>query len=219
MEAHAASMRRAAWASLGVSLVLTALKLFAYLATNSVAMLASFADSAMDLFTSTLNIVAIRSALQPADEEHRFGHGKAEPLAGMAQFAFIAGSAVFLFIQGVQRFFKPEPVDHPLTALIVMAISILGAGCVILYQRYVVAKTGSIAIRADAAQFVGDLASSVGVVVALVLLLALGWTRADPAIALFVAAVLVWNGWGVFRQSYDQLMDRELPDEDRERIK
>ncbi|HEV2650436.1 MAG TPA: cation diffusion facilitator family transporter [Rhizomicrobium sp.] len=219
METHGQLMRRAALLSLGVSLLLVAIKLATYLYTNSVAMLATFADSAMDLFTATINIVAIRSALQPADEEHRFGHGKAEPLAGMAQFAFIAGSAVFLVIQGVQRFFKPEPVDHPLAALIVMAISIAGAGLVILYQRYVIAKTGSIAIRADAAQFVGDLASSIGVVVAIVLLLAFGWTRADPLIALFVAAVLVWNGWGVFRQSYDQLMDRELPDEDRERIK
>src|ERR1700753_352742 len=158
MEAHAASMRRAAWASLGVSLVLTALKLFAYLATNSVAMLASFADSAMDLFTSTLNLVAIRSALQPADREHRFGHGKAEPLAGMAQFAFIAGSAVFLVIQGVSRIAAPEPIDHIREALIVMAISIVAAITLILYERRVVRETGSTAIAADAAHYVGDLA-------------------------------------------------------------
>src|ERR1700753_4653 len=124
MEAHAASMRRAAWASLGVSLVLTALKLFAYLATNSVAMLASFADSATDLFTSTLNLVAIHSALQPADREHRFGHGKAEPLAGMAQFSFMSASAIFLTTQGVSRLIAPEPLEAPSTALAVMGFSI-----------------------------------------------------------------------------------------------
>ena len=219
MEAHAALMRRAAWASLGVSLVLTALKLAAFLATNSVAMLASFADSAMDLFTSTLNLVAIRSALQPADREHRFGHGKAEPLAGMAQFAFIAGSAVFLTIQGVSRIATPEPIARINEALIVMAISIAAAVALLAYQRRVIRETGSVAIAADAAHYIGDLASNIGVVIAILLYIGFGWTLADPVIALFVAAILVFNAFGVFRSSYDQLMDRELPDGDRERIK
>jgi ferrous-iron efflux pump FieF len=219
MEQEAALMRRAAWASLGVSLVLTAIKLAAYLATNSVAMLASFADSAMDLFTSTLNLVAIKSALQPADREHRFGHGKAEPLAGMAQFAFIAGSAVFLTIQGIERLIAPEPIDHATDALAVMAIAIAAALGLIVYQRRVARETGSIAIGADAIHYAGDLASNVGVVIAIVLYEAFGWTAADPLIALFVALILVFNAFSVFRSSYDQLMDRELPDADRERIK
>jgi ferrous-iron efflux pump FieF len=218
-EAKGALMRRAAWASLLVSLFLTALKLGAYLLTNSVAMLASFADSAMDLFTTTLNLLAIHSALQPADREHRFGHGKAEPLAGMAQFAFIAGSAVFLVIQGVERLAHPEAVTNSTLALIVMAISIAAAIGIIVYQRRVVAETGSIAIQADAAQYFGDLATNIGVVIAILLAKYLGWTLADPIIALAVAAMLVWNGYGVFRASYDQLMDRELPDEERARIK
>ncbi len=216
---EAVLMRRAAWASLGVSLVLTALKLGAYLLTNSVAILASFADSAMDLFTSTLNLVAIHSALQPADREHRFGHGKAEPLAGMAQFAFIAGSAVFLIIQGVSRLLQPEPVTNSTVALVVMGISIVAAIGIIAYQRHAIARTGSIALRADATQYFGDLATNVGVVIAILLAKFLGWTLADPLIALAVAGMLVWNGYGVFRASYDQLMDRELPDEDRAKIK
>ncbi len=218
-EAKGALMRRAAWASLLVSLFLTALKLAAYLLTNSVAMLASFADSAMDLFTTTLNLLAIHSALQPADREHRFGHGKAEPLAGMAQFAFIAGSAVFLVIQGVERLTHPEPVTNSTLALVVMAISIAAAIGIILYQRRVIAQTGSIAIAADAAQYFGDLATNIGVVLAILLGKYLHWTLADPLIALAVAGMLVWNGYGVFRSSYDQLMDRELPDQERDRIK
>src|SRR5438128_1785826 len=148
MEQKAALMRRAALASLLVSIGLTALKLAAYIATNSVAMLSSFADSAMDLFTSTLNLIAIRSALQPADREHRFGHGKAEPLAGMAQFAFIAGSAVFLVIQGVDRLIHPQPVTNTLLALAVMAIGIVAAVALIVYERRVAAETGSVAIGA-----------------------------------------------------------------------
>jgi ferrous-iron efflux pump FieF len=219
MADKATLMRRAALISLGASLALTLLKLAAYILTNSVAMLSSFADSAMDLFTGTLNLLAIHSSLQPADREHRFGHGKAEPLAGMAQFAFIAGSAVFLVIQGVERLLHPEPIDNTEGALIVMAISIAAAIGVLLYQRRVVAATGSIAIQADATQYMGDLATNVGVIVALLCARYLHWTLADPLIALAVAGMLVWNGYGVFRASYDQLMDRELPDADREQIK
>ncbi len=218
-EAKGALMRRAAWASLLVSLFLTALKLGAYLATNSVAMLASFADSAMDLFTTTLNLVAIHSALQPADREHRFGHGKAEPLAGMAQFAFIAGSAVFLIIQGAERLAHPEAVTNSTLALAVMGIGIVCAIGIIVYQRRVIADTGSIALKGDAAQYFGDLATNIGVVIAILLGKYLHWTLADPIIALVVAGMLVWNGYGVFRASYDQLMDRELPDDERDRIK
>lgn len=219
METEGALMRRAAIASLAISLLLAAIKLAAYLLTNSVAMLASFADSAMDLFTSTLNLIAIRSALQPADREHRFGHGKAEALAGMAQFAFITASAIFLVIQAVGRLVTPEPIGNATLALVVMAVSIAAAVGLIVYQRHVVARTGSVAVSADAMHYVGDLATNIGVVVAIVLVKFVGWTHADPLIALFVAAMLVWSGYHVFRQSYDQLMDRELPDADREKIK
>src|SRR3954466_890327 len=107
-----ALMRRAAIASVGVSLFLVAIKAFAYFASHSVAILASLADSALDLFTSSLNLVAIHHALTPADAEHRFGHGKAEALAGMAQGAFITASALFLIIQAINRIIAPEPLDH-----------------------------------------------------------------------------------------------------------
>ncbi len=223
VDAHKASidaglMRRAAIASLLVSVFLVAIKCFAYFASDSVSVLASLADSALDLFTSTLNLVAIRSALTPADAEHRFGHGKAEPLAGLAQGAFIAGSATFLIVQSVTRFIDREPVQQEKMALVIMCVSIVFAIALVLYQRRVVAQTGSIAIGADNVHYLGDIATNAGVIVALVLVWKLGWQMADPIIALFVAGVLLWSAWGVFRQSYDQLMDRELPDEDRDRI-
>ncbi|HEY5336689.1 MAG TPA: cation diffusion facilitator family transporter [Rhizomicrobium sp.] len=211
-------MRRAAILSLGMSVLLVAIKLFAYLVTHSVSVLASFADSALDLFTSSLNILAIRSALTPADAEHRFGHGKAEPLAGLAQGAFIAGSATFLVIQAINRFLDPQPVEQGLTALVVMAISLAGSVGVVTYQRYVVAHTGSLAVGADKVHYTGDVVTNIGVIVAIVLATGFGWERADPIIALFVAAVLVWTAWGVFRVSYDQLMDHELADEARDAI-
>ena len=211
-------MRRAALASLGVSVLLVGLKAFAFFASGSVSVLASLADSALDLFTSTLNLVAIRSALTPADDEHRFGHGKAEPLAGLAQGAFIAGSATFLVVQAVNRLLEPQPVERGLPALIVMVVSIVFAIALVLYQRSVVARTGSVAIGADRIHYLGDVTTNAGVIVAILLAWGLGWQAADPIIAMFVAAVLIWSAWSVFRMSYDQLMDRELPDADREKI-
>src|SRR5580658_970887 len=173
-------MRRAAIASVLVSLFLVAIKTFAYFLSHSVSMLASLADSALDLFTSWLNLVAIRQALTPADAEHRFGHGKAEPLAGLAQGAFISASALFLVIQAVNRILAPEPIDHSVEALIVMCVAIACAILLILYERRVVARTGSVAIEADQTHYLGDLATNVGVVLALVLTAYMGWPLADP---------------------------------------
>jgi len=216
---HAPMMRRAAIASVSVAVALVALKAFAYLLTNSVSMLASLADSALDLFSSTLNLVAIRSALTPADAEHRFGHGKAEPLAGLAQGAFIAGSATFLIVQAINRFIAPQAIQHGTTGLLVMAISIAATAGLVLYQSHVVARVGSIAISADRTHYTSDLVTNIGVVVAIVLTNWGGWPLADPIIALIIAGILTWSAWSVFLQSYNQLMDRELPDADREKIK
>jgi ferrous-iron efflux pump FieF len=211
-------MRRAAIASVSVSLFLVGIKTFAYFTSHSVAMLASLADSALDLFTSWLNLVAIRQALTPADEEHRFGHGKAEPLAGLAQGAFISASALFLVIQSVNRIMAPEPIDHSLEALVVMCIAIACAIGLILYERRVVAKTGSVAVEADQTHYLGDLVTNIGVVLALLLSSELGWTLADPIIAIAVAGIMLYTAIGVGKTSFNQLMDRELPDEERARI-
>jgi len=211
-------MRRAAWASVSVSLFLVGIKAFAYFASHSVAMLASLADSALDLFTSSINLIAIRQALTPADAEHRFGHGKAEPLAGLAQGAFITASALFLVIQAVNRILAPEPIEHSIAALVVMCVAIACAIGLILYERQVVAKTGSLAVEADQTHYFGDLATNIGVVLALLLSSFLGWTLADPLIAIAVSGVMLWTALGVGRQSFNQLMDRELPDEERARI-
>jgi ferrous-iron efflux pump FieF len=218
IEQSGALMRRAAIASVSVSLFLVAIKTFAYFASHSVALLASLADSALDLFASSLNMLAIRSALTPADAEHRFGHGKAEPLAGLAQGAFISASALFLVIQAVQRIVTPEPVDNSIPALAVMCVSIFITILLVLYQRHVVAKTGSLAVEADTTHYASDLATNLGVIAALVLVTWLDWTLADPLIALAVAGIMLFTALGVGRQSFHQLMDRELPDEERARI-
>lgn len=219
MTDNATLMRRAALASLSVAILLIVLKLGAYLATDSVAMLASLADSGLDFFASIINLIAVRSSLTPPDREHRFGHGKAEPLAGLAQGAFIAGSATFLIIEAANRLLDPHAVSHEMLGLIVMGISIAATLGLVTYQRMVVTATRSLAIRADQTHYASDLATNIGVVISLLLVTQLGWKLADPIIGILIALFLAWSAWGVFRQSYDQLMDRELPDEDRAKIK
>lgn len=212
-------MRRAAIASVAVSFFLVSIKGVAYFASHSVAMLASMADSALDLFASSLNLFAIGHALTPADAEHRFGHGKAEPLAGMAQSAFITASALFLVIEAVGRILQPEPLDHSIAALATMCVAIVCTILLVVYQRRVVNRTGSLAVEADQTHYSSDLITNVGVVLALVLSAYLGWTLADPLIAIAVAGIMLYSAFGVGMRSLHQLMDHELPDEDRATIR
>jgi ferrous-iron efflux pump FieF len=212
-------MRRTAWAAVATAAVLILLKAIAYVITDSIAIMASLADSGLDLIASSINLLAIHQALTPADREHRFGHGKAEPLAGLAQGAFIAGSSTFLVIESIGRLVSPRPVSHVGVGLVVMAFSIAAVFVLVIFQRFTVGRTHSIAIGADLVHYLGDLATNLGVVVGILLATEFGWLIADPIVGLLVAGGLALSAVHVVRQSYDQLMDRELPDADRERIK
>jgi ferrous-iron efflux pump FieF len=212
-------MRRAAFAAVAAAVVLVLLKAVAYVVTGSVAMMSSLADSALDLFASAINLFAINQALVPADNEHRFGHGKAEPLAGLAQGAFIAGSATFLVVESIGRIVAPRPVDHPALGLAVMAVSILAVIGLVLFQRFAVLRTGSVAIQADRIHYLGDLATNIGVVIGIALASRFGILLADPIVALGVAGVLAASAWHIGKRSCDQLMDHELPERERARIK
>jgi len=212
-------MIRVAIAAVAVAALLVVMKTVAYIVTDSIAMMASLADSALDVFTSAINLLAIRHALTPADREHRFGHGKAEPLAGLGQGAFIAGSAAFLVIEAVSRLIAPHRIEYPLVGVAVMTVSILTTIVLVVAQRLVVSRTGSLAVGADSIHYVGDIVTNGGVVLGIVASSGFGILIADPIIGIVVAAILSWSAVHVFRQSYDQLMDRELPDIDRNRIK
>ncbi|HEV2560912.1 MAG TPA: cation diffusion facilitator family transporter [Rhizomicrobium sp.] len=219
VSANGTLMQRAALAAVAVATLLIVLKLVAYIITDSIAMMASLADSALDLFASTVNLLAIRHALTPADAEHRFGHGKAEPLAGLMQGAFIAGSVAFLSIESLSRLVAPHTIEHGGIALGVMGVSIAVTIALIAFQQFAVIRTGSIAVSADRMHYVGDLLTNLGVMLSVVLSTQFGILIADPIIGLGVAAVLTLSAWHVFRQSYDQLMDHELPESEREKIK
>jgi len=211
--------RRATTAAVTVAAILIAIKLWAWAETHSVAMLASLIDSSLDLLASSLNLLAVRHAMTPADHEHRFGHGKAEAIAGLGQAALIALSAAYLLYESATRLMNPRPVEEGVTGLIVIAVSMVLTIALVMYQRYVISRTRSLAIDADYLHYVNDIATNVGVVLALVLAGVWGFAIADPIIGLAIGAVIAWGAFSIVQGAYNELMDREFEDDDRRRIK
>jgi ferrous-iron efflux pump FieF len=212
-------MRLATYASVLVASVLILAKLVAWLATDSVSMLSTLLDSVLDVAASLVNLFAVRHALTPADREHRFGHGKAEPLAALGQSAFVAGSAVLLIVEVVRRFWRPQAVENGEIGILVMMGSIAVTAVLVFFQRHVVRKTGSLAISADRLHYLGDVLVNSAVIVALALTELLGWNWLDPAFGALIAAYILYTAWSIARSSFDMLMDRELPEEERQRIR
>lgn len=211
-------MRRATYASVAVASTLILAKAAAWLHTDSVALLASLVDSLLDGVASLINLLAVRHSLTPADDEHRFGHGKAEALAGLGQGALVTGSSVFLIVESVQRLIAPEPLDQSLAGIAVMAVSILLTGLLIMYQRSVMRRTGSLAVSADRLHYVGDLATNATVILALALASRPGLAWVDSACAMIVALIILKSAVDIVRGAFDHLMDRELADAEREHI-
>lgn len=211
-------MRLATLASVTVALVLIVAKTAAWWLTDSVALLSTLVDSLLDAAASILTLFAVRHAVQPADAEHRFGHGKAEALASLGQAAFVAGSGVLLLAEAVRRIFAHKPVGQEWLGIGVMAFSILLTLVLVAIQRYVIRRTGSLAVRGDALHYVGDGLINGSVIVALFINMLWGWPYGDSIFAIGIVGYLVWNSWQIARQALDQLMDRELGDLDRERI-
>ena len=211
-------MRLASLASMSVAVVLVAAKAAAWLITDSVAMLSSLIDSALDLVSSLITFLAIRQALVPADEEHRFGHGKAEALAGVAQAGFIAASAGGLVLTVVDRFLHPRALQEEMTGVGVSVLAVVLTLGLMTFQTYVVRRTRSLAITADRAHYTTDFVTNVAVGLGIVASTRLNEPLIDLAVALGVAAYLVTGAWTIGRTSIDVLMDRELPEEDRRRI-
>ncbi len=212
-------MRLASLLSLIVGITLVAFKAVAWSMTDSLSMMSSLVDSILDVMASTINFVAVRYALQPPDKEHRFGHGKAEDIATLAQSTFICGSGLFIIIEGVKRIFIPEPVYNSLIGILVMVLSIVLSVGLILYQNYVVRKTSSTAIAADALHYFADFLTNVGVIIAIILTSVLGWKIADPVIALIIAGYIIYGAFHMSCGAFQNLMDREFSDEDRAKIK
>lgn len=212
-------MRWATYASVTTALVLIVTKIGAWFITDSVSILATLIDSSLDVLASLVNLIAVRHALQPADREHRFGHGKAEALAGMGQAMFIAGSAGLLLLQAAGRIINPQEMKDGLEIGIgVMVFSIVATLALITFQQYVIKHTNSTAIKADRLHYKTDLLVNASVIVAL-LLTFYGWSGFDAVFALAIAIFILYSAWDIVKESIDLLMDHELPDEDRAKIR
>ncbi|KTF69106.1 cation diffusion facilitator family transporter [Sphingomonas sp. HT-1] len=210
--------RRAALASVASAVLLGALKSYAAVKTGSVAVLASLADSGLDLIASLVTLGGVHWAAQPADEKHRFGHGKAEALAALFQVAIIAISGFAILLRAVQRLLQNQASAAPEAGIVVSVIAMVVTLALTQYQRSVVRRTGSIAITTDSIHYSSDLFLNAAVIAALVLESYVGIAGADPIFGIAIALWLLWGAWRASVAAIDQLMDREWPEEKRRRF-
>lgn len=199
-----------------VSLMI-ATKAWAWLASGSASMLGSLTDSLMDITATLMSFLVLSYALRPADDDHRFGHGKAEALAGLGQAAFIAGSGCLLMFHGIERLINPVELSHSLLGVWVSIFAIACTLVIVFVQNKVVKHTESIAIKADSVHYKGDLILNAAVLLA-ILLAYYGVLYADPLFAIGVAGYLLFNSWDIATESASHLMDKELPDEEKQSI-
>ncbi len=209
---------RAALASIATATFLLALKVWASAQTGSVAMLGSLADTGLDLFASLVTLYGVRFAAQPADREHRFGHGKAEALAALFQVVIIALSACGIAWRAIERLMTGAVTAHPEAGIGVSVIAIVATIALLAYQRFVIARTASVAIHADHVHYQSDVMLNIAVIISLALDQYAGIPWADPLFGIAIAAALGWGAWRATSGAVDQLMDREWPEEKRQRF-
>ena len=209
---------RAATASIAMALFLIALKGWAALQTSSMAMLGSLADSGLDLIASLVVLVGVKVAAVPADRDHRFGHGKAEALAALAQVALITASALFIGVRSVQRLARGAQTSDAELGIGVSLVAMTVTFALLAYQQYVVRRTNSVAIATDRLHYASDLMLNASVIAALALDQYLGLIGADAVFGLLIAVWLARGAWGSSSQALDQLMDREWPEDLRKRF-
>ena len=214
----APKMGRAAWASVLVALTLVVTKGFAWALSGSVALLGSWLDSLLDLMTSLVNLIAVRAAVVPPDKEHRFGHGKAEAIAGLFQCSVMGVSVLFLLYASARQLITGGAVLRGDLAIGVSVLAIVLTFGLVAYQRHVVRETGSVAIEADSLHYTGDLLLNLAVIVAIALSTLGGFVWADGLFGILIAAYIGRLAFGIFGKALDMLMDREFSHEERESI-
>ena len=210
--------RRVTSLSVATAVVLVAAKTAAWLASGSVALLASLADSGLDLLASLITLYAVRYAVAPPDAEHRFGHGKAEAFASLMQGGLVFASAALIGREAIVGIMDPKPIAAGGWAITVMGLSVALTLGLITVQSWVLKRTRSVAVAGDRAHYAADLASNIAAMAGIAGAALLGLAWLDAAAGLLVAAWLLWGAIGVFREAGNQLMDHELPEDDRARI-
>lgn len=213
-------IKRAATASLVTAIILVLIKLGAVIVTGSVAVLSTLLDSAADVVATFVTLIGVRQAAKPADQKHRFGHGKADALSALAHGVFIAAAGLLITADAGRRLLiNPEPVATPQIGLIAMIACFAITGMLVAYQRHVIKHAGSQAIRADCLNHTGDLLTMAAVFLSLLISKATGVLWVDPLAALLIAFWLFANATRVTMSAVDELMDRELPTSYRQKVK
>lgn len=209
-------VRIATYTSVVIATLLLLLKVYAWWYTDSISILASLLDSAIDIAASIMIVIAVQIAQTPADKEHRFGHGNAEPLAALAQSVFISGSAIYLIIYSIERFIHPQAIQSADLGLIIMIISLMVTLGLLSFQRYVIRKTQSTAIKADSLHYLSDVLANILVIITL-WFSAIQWL--DPLLGFAIAAWIFYSALRIAIEAGNQLLDHELPQTMREEIK
>ncbi|WP_394243561.1 CDF family cation-efflux transporter FieF [Vibrio astriarenae] len=214
---YARLVTMAAYAATAVATFLLIIKVIVWWMTGSVSLLASVIDSLLDIAASLVNLLVVRYALQPADKEHTFGHGKAESLAALAQAMFISGSACFLILTGIDRLFRPHELDSPQLGVYVSLFAMIITLGLVRFQQYVVKETGSQAIAADSLHYQSDLYMNAAIMLALGLSW-FGFTQADAIFAIGIGAFILFSAFKMVREAIQTLLDHKLPDSEIEQI-
>lgn len=210
-------IKRATISAVLISVFLIIIKLLTCWFTGSMSLFASLLDSSIDLLASGLNFFLVRYALKPADDDHTFGHGKAESLAALAQSTFIIGSATILLISSIKSIIHPVAIASPLLGIAVSVISVIVTGVLVLYQKYVIKQTKSKAIEADMLHYSSDMFMNIAVIVALFLSW-YGITYADACFAFFIALYIFYNAYKIAYSAIQDLLDKALSESDNQKI-
>lgn len=219
LEAKHTLIRQATLASVIAAALIIGGKAVAWWLTGSVSLLASLADSILDIAASVINFLAVRYAMQPPDKEHRFGHGKAENLAAFAQASFITLSGLFVAIEAIKRFFITEPTSSSTIGIAVMVFSTLITLMLVFFQRYVIIHTKSTVIQADRLHYTSDIFMNILVIFSLISTQFFNILWIDPVFALAIAGYIIHGAWDIGVNAFHDLMDREFNDDERQRIK
>lgn len=206
------------WA-IGTVLLLIVLKSYAYLQTGSTAVLATLTDSLTDACISIVMLIALRYALRPADRSHRHGHGKMEGIAALFQAAFLSGAGLFLIFEAFHRFAEPQMVTNHSVGMVVAGLSMFFSLLLVSVQSYCLKRAPSMVIAADQAHYKTDVLLNGSVLFAMFVSLKSGPIWVDPACAIFVALYYAYTSIKIAADATDMLMDRELPEAVRTRIK
>lgn len=213
-----ALLRRVALTAVVVAFILMIAKIWAWSSTDATSLLSSLADSLFDMLVSWINFFAIRYAIKPADDDHRFGHRSIEDIAGLAQFAFICGSMVFVIAQAIMGLAHGHEVKSPEHGIAVMVLSLVMTTGLVLFQRYVYRRTGSLIVKADALHYYSDILMNISVIGSLLAVSFLGIMWLDGVLAIVIAIYVIREGWEIGQRAFNNLMNKEMPDEDKLRI-